>query len=67
MAQAMSDKAFVDAARLYTIVPEASDSDLSEVLENAEHEHESEQGFLLPIKQRSLLFFGMPARDQIMV
>ncbi len=67
VAPAMSDKAFVDAARLYTIVPEASDSSLSEVLDNAANEHEIEQGSLLPVKERTLLFFGMPIHNHMMV
>lgn len=54
-----SDKAFVSSARLYTIVPETSDSSFSEVLSNAEQDDESEHSSLLPVKERRLLFFGM--------
>ena len=67
VAHAMSDKAFVNAAKLYTIVPEASDSSLSEVLNSDENEHESEQESVLSIKERTLLFFGMPTLNLTMV
>jgi len=54
-----TDKALVENSRLYTIVPETSDSRFSEVLTNAAQDQaDGSDAPLLPVKERSLLFFG---------
>ena len=52
------DKAFFKAAKIYTVVPESSDARISDVLANAAQDNDEEHPLLLPIKERSLLFFG---------
>lgn len=58
MAHDDSDKAFVSSARLYTVVPETSNSRFSEVLSSASQDDEATGALPLPIKERKILFFG---------
>ena len=53
-----SDKAFVNGARLYAIVPETPSSRFSEVLSSARQDEEIDEALPLPIKERKVLFFG---------
>lgn len=52
------DKAFVNSTRLYTIVPETSNTRFSEVLSRASQDDEADNALPLPIKERKVLFFG---------
>jgi hypothetical protein len=58
MAHDDSDKAFVSSARLYTVVPETSNSRFSEVLSSASQDDGATGALPLPIKERKILFFG---------
>src|SRR5256885_15303044 len=58
MAQGDSDKAFVSGGRLYTIVPETSNSSFSDFFTSARQDDEVDDALPLPIKERNVLFFG---------
>jgi len=58
MAHDGSDQAFVSSARLYTVVPETSNSRFSEVLSSSSQGDVINAALPLPIKERKLLFFG---------
>jgi hypothetical protein len=58
MAHDGSDQAFVSSARLYTIVPETSNSRFLEVLSSLAQGDVTNAALPLPIKERKLLFFG---------
>ena len=58
MGQDDFDKDFVSGSRLYTIVPETSNSSFSDLLTSANQDDEADGDLPLPIKERKLLFFG---------
>jgi hypothetical protein len=63
MAHDGPDRAFVSGAKLYTIVPETSNSRFSEYLNSASQDDEAHDTLPLPIKERKVLFFGELALD----
>jgi hypothetical protein len=63
MAHDGPDRAFVNGAELYTIVPETSNSRFSEFLNSASQDDEAHDALPLPIKERKVLFFGELALD----
>ena len=63
MAHDGSDRAFVSGAKLYTIVPETSNSRFSEYLNSTSQDDEAHEALPLPIKERKVLFFGELALD----
>ena len=63
MAHDGPDRAFVSGAKLYTIVPETSNSRFSEYLNSASQDDEVHDALPLPIKERKVLFFGELALD----
>ena len=66
MAPANADRDFVKKATSYTIVPASSHPNLADLLANPDEDVEDDGTTLLPISQRSMLFFGRSEQGHLL-